>query len=99
MVKSLFTGVLFILIIIISTYIYGNLQYIHIYLLSCSSILILLGIMISGFGVSGDRMRANLNSEDKEDKKWRLKWTKNLMITSLPPLALGMIIYYLQKSN
>ncbi|MDX8365491.1 DUF5316 family protein [Cytobacillus sp. IB215665] len=93
--KSFFTGIIFILIIFISSYIYDNLQYVHIYLFLCSAILILLGIIISGFGVSGDRMRANLNSEDKEDKKWRLKWTKNLMITSLPPLAVGIIVYYL----
>ncbi|MFS1514517.1 DUF5316 domain-containing protein [Chengkuizengella sp. SCS-71B] len=49
-------------------------------------ILIVLAIITSGTAVSGDRMRANFVYESREDRNSRMRWSKNLMLMSIPSL-------------
>ncbi|MGP3610978.1 MULTISPECIES: DUF5316 family protein [Anoxybacillaceae] len=72
----------------------NSLENIKIYLFIISGILILSSIVISGFSVSGDRMRANQAYEDDSDKKWRMKWTINLMIVSIPSILTLIFLHF-----
>ncbi|USL44306.1 DUF5316 family protein [Priestia megaterium] len=53
-----------------------------------------LALIISGAAVSGDRMRANLATESKTDKKWRITNSINLMLAATPVLAVLLLIHY-----
>ncbi|MBO3285771.1 MULTISPECIES: DUF5316 family protein [Paenibacillus] len=58
---------------------------------------IILAIILSGTGVSGDRMRANFYVEqaadpEGKDRKNRWKWSFIFMIIGLLLLALSMIL-------
>jgi len=57
-------------------------------------ILVGLAIIISGAAVSGDRMRANLSTESKTDKKWRITNSINLMLAATPVLGVFLLIHY-----
>lgn len=57
-------------------------------------LLVGLAIIISGAAVSGDRMRANLATESKTDKKWRITNSINLMLAATPVLGVFLLIHY-----
>ncbi|AYE51726.1 DUF5316 family protein [Priestia megaterium] len=57
-------------------------------------LLVGLAIIISGVAVSGDRMRANLATESKTDKKWRITNSINLMLAAAPVLGVFLFIHY-----
>ncbi|NDI35308.1 DUF5316 family protein [Chengkuizengella sediminis] len=54
-------------------------------------ILIILAILTSGTAVSGDRMRANFAYESREEKKSRMRWSKNLLLMSIPSFVVWII--------
>lgn len=57
-------------------------------------ILVGLALIISGAAVSGDRMRANLSTESKTDKRWRITNSINLMLAAAPVLGVFLLIHY-----
>jgi len=57
-------------------------------------ILVGLALTISGAAVSGDRMRANLATESKAEKKWKIKNSINLMLAAAPVLGVFLLIHY-----
>ncbi|WP_416434035.1 DUF5316 family protein [Priestia megaterium] len=56
-------------------------------------LLVGLAIIISGVAVSGDRMRANLATESKTDKKCRITNSINLMLAAAPVLRVFLFIH------
>ncbi|MHA2961146.1 DUF5316 family protein [Priestia megaterium] len=57
-------------------------------------ILVGLALIISGAAVSGDRMRANLATESKAEKKWKITNSINLMLAAAPVLGVFLLIHY-----
>jgi len=89
MIKSIGIGIILSLaILLVSTVVSLSIEQIFFVGLI---ILVLVAIAISGFGVSGDRMRANLATESKEDRNWRVKASINIFLSALP-LLVGLII-------
>ncbi|MGM1021822.1 MAG: DUF5316 family protein [Bacillota bacterium] len=61
------------------------------------AVFIILAIILSGTGVSGDRMRANFYNEqaadpEGKDRKSRWKWSFIFMIIGLLSSAISMIL-------
>ncbi|WP_129703849.1 DUF5316 family protein [Priestia megaterium] len=93
MIKSIITGfILSFIILLVCTIAKLNSEPIFFIVFI---VLVVLAIVISGFAVSGDRMRANMATESKEDKKWRVTNSINLMLIATPVLAGLIIIHYL----
>jgi hypothetical protein len=57
---------------------------------------LLLGAVISGALVSGDRMRANTSSEDNETRNSRMKVSGSFLKLGAPNLILCFILFYLK---
>jgi len=93
MMKSFVFGIILTLGSFLFAIVNNSLENIKTYLIVVSGILILLSIVISGFAVSGDRMRANQAYEDHSDKKWRMEWTRNLMIAASPSILTIILLY------
>ncbi|WP_049894830.1 DUF5316 domain-containing protein [Paenibacillus antibioticophila] len=49
--------------------------------------------VLSGAFISGDRSRANQNSETEEDRKWRVRASTRLFGFGLPSIAASILIY------
>jgi ABC-type Fe3+-siderophore transport system permease subunit len=58
--------------------------------------LLLMGAVLSGFLVSGDRMRANYHISSEEDNKNRTRWTDKLFITAVPFILTSILIFTLK---
>lgn len=74
--------------------------WINFYLVSAyfvvSVIFIAIAILISGFSVSGDRMRANNASESRNDRKWRIGFSGKLVLIAIPNIIALCISYYMR---
>ncbi|MGG1689383.1 DUF5316 domain-containing protein [Bacillus ginsengihumi] len=89
MVRSFIAGVIIALIIsIIGIAIKFSVSQIFFIV---SLVIIILAVLVSGFGVSGDRIRANTSNETKEDRNWRINFSRNLIILSIPSI-IGFIV-------
>lgn len=49
--------------------------------------------VLSGAFISGDRSRANRNSETDEDWKWRVRASTRLFVFGFPSIAASILIY------
>ncbi|WP_155590905.1 DUF5316 domain-containing protein [Lysinibacillus cavernae] len=56
---------------------------------------IIFAMLMSGATVSGDRLRANLASELKEDRNERNRMTNNALLLALPNIIVAFIAYYM----
>ncbi|WP_226001813.1 DUF5316 family protein [Paenibacillus sp. BJ-4] len=70
---------------------------IHDYVWRAGAACMILAIILSGTGVSGDRMRANYYTEqacdpEGKDRKSRWKWSFIFMIIGLILLAISLIL-------
>lgn len=59
--------------------------------------LLVIAVLVSGFGVSGDRMRANYDSERQNDpdgteRRNRLKWTGWILLAAVAVLAAAILL-------
>ncbi|WP_374989023.1 DUF5316 family protein [Priestia megaterium] len=92
MIKSIIGGFILSFVLLLACTIANvNLETVF---LAVFIILVGLAIIISGEAVSGDRMRANLATESKTDKKWRITNSINLMLAATPVLGVFLLIHY-----
>ncbi|WP_219639756.1 DUF5316 domain-containing protein [Cohnella sp. CFH 77786] len=59
---------------------------------------IMLGAIVSGFLVSGDRIRANYHSSTPEDREQQRKWTGLLFLLGLPYMIIAIVMYMIGSS-
>lgn len=57
-----------------------------------SIVLIVLAVLVSGLAVSGDRQRANFQSETKEERRFKIQSTLNILIMAVPTVITFMIL-------
>ncbi|MEJ9152457.1 DUF5316 family protein [Bacillus smithii] len=91
MLKSFITGIIVSLIIWTAGTV-SNLNVSRIFFI-VSVLLIVLAVVLSGLGVSGDRIRANAATETKEDRNWRIDTSKNIILIALPSI-IGFFLTY-----
>jgi heme/copper-type cytochrome/quinol oxidase subunit 2 len=91
MLKSFITGIIVSLIIWIAGAV-SNINVSRIFFI-VSILLIVLAVVLSGLGVSGDRIRANAATETKEDRNWRIDTSKNIILIALPSI-IGFFLSY-----
>ncbi|MDB5054995.1 MAG: hypothetical protein JWM44_3045, partial [Bacilli bacterium] len=57
----------------------------------------LLAALLSGALNSGDRIRANFNTENQEERKARSKMTGQLLLFGVPNLCVSVILFFVLK--
>lgn len=92
MIKSIISGFILSFILLVACTI-ANVNS-ETVLFTAFILLVGVAIIISGAAVSGDRMRANLATESKTDKKWRITNSINLMLAAAPVLGVFLLIHY-----
>jgi hypothetical protein len=95
MLKSLFAGIGFALIVIIAAAVTGKWDLLG---QICGLVglgAMLIGAILSGALVSGDRMRTNFAYERKEERNRRINWATMLLLFGLPNLAVVIVSLYL----
>jgi hypothetical protein len=58
---------------------------------------LLLAAVLSGLLVSGDRMRANLNTENEEEKWGRDRVTGQLLLFGIPNICIAIVLFFVLK--
>ena len=95
MLKSLFAGIGFALIVIIAAAVTGKWELLG---QICGLVglgAMLIGAVLSGALLSGDRLRANYSHEPKADRSRRINWATKLLLFGLPNLAVVIVSLYL----
>ncbi|MEC1180137.1 DUF5316 domain-containing protein [Metasolibacillus meyeri] len=57
--------------------------------------LLILTMLFSGVFVNGDRLRANLATESKEQRERRYKYEEKFLLMSIPCFAVAILFYWL----
>jgi hypothetical protein len=57
----------------------------------------LLAALLSGALNSGDRIRANFNTENQEERKTRIKITGRLLLFGVPNLCIAVVLFFILK--
>lgn len=94
MKKTFLVGIMFLLLVIIFSFLMKDWTLIVKISGGIGVLSIFISCLLLGVFVSGDRMRANLNSQDKEEREKDLLYTKHILIFGLPNLF-AAIIYVL----
>ncbi|MGF7535252.1 DUF5316 family protein [Bacillus mexicanus] len=88
--KCLVYGVILAILEGIAGYIF-NIPYLTIFG-TLSIVFIVLAVLISGLAVSGDRQRANFHSETKQERRFKIQGTLNILIMALPTVIIFIIL-------
>lgn len=94
MVRSLLYGILVMLIIaMVSAFMQDDISFQTATLVFGLICLAIAGIL-SGAFVSGDRIRANTATEEKEDRRQRQDWSIKIFMFGLPSFLAAILSYY-----
>lgn len=93
MKKALLLSAISCIILCVVTFLVGGVKLSLQYNFRVGIVLLLVGAVLSGSMISGDRLRANINTSSKEDTLKRDKWTGILMVSSLPFIIISILLY------
>mgnify|MGYP001040515398 CR=1 FL=1 len=97
MIKKLIIGLSIVMIAFLISMFSSNYTLLYKITGAVGIISLILGALLFGAFLDGDRLGRNLISESKEDRKQRFSQTNSILLIGLPNLLVAAVCFFLMK--